>query len=280
MIHPEPPGRSEPPELVAQPEPAPTPRSPAATSSGDVRFACDGLRAGYGAVTIVPSFDLEVGAGTIAAILGPNGAGKTTLLTTMAGLVPAQAGAVIVDGRAITNGRPAAASRAGLVLVPDDRALFTTLTVDENLAAARGRRDTKPAEILDLFPALQRRRAITAGNLSGGEQQMLALARALMQEPRVLLIDEMSMGLAPIIVEDLLPTVRRVADETGAAIILVEQHVRLALEIADRALVLVHGRVSLDEPAAELGDDLSLLEAAYFGDERGGAASSPLPTSR
>jgi branched-chain amino acid transport system ATP-binding protein len=229
-------------------------------------FECSGLQAGYGEITIIPTIELGADAGTVVAILGPNGAGKTTLLTTLAGLLPAQAGTVTLDGHVIPNGRPAAASRAGIVLVPDDRALFTTLTVEENLKAAQGKRKTTVDSAFELFPALIARRKVAAGNLSGGEQQMLAVARALMQEPRVLLIDEMSMGLAPVIVEQLLPMVRRIADDTNAVVILVEQHVGLALEVADRALVLVHGQVSLDGSAAELRADAALLEAAYFGE--------------
>ena len=212
-------------------------------------FDCQGVRAGYGKITIVPSFDLAADAGTVVAILGPNGAGKTTLLSTLAGLLPAQDGSVSIDGEEIPSGRAATASRAGVVLVPDDRALFTTLTVDENLRAAQGKRKANLDSTFDLFPALVARRKVTAGNLSGGEQQMLAVARALVQEPRVLLIDEMSMGLAPVIVEQLLPMVRRIADETHAVVLLVEQHVGLALEVADRALVLVHGTVQLDGSA-------------------------------
>jgi branched-chain amino acid transport system ATP-binding protein len=229
-------------------------------------FECRDIAAGYGPINIVRSFSLEAGGGTVVAVLGPNGAGKTTVLTTLAGLLPAQSGSVSVAGRTLKNGRPAAASRAGLVLVPDDRALFTTLSVDDNLRAARGKRKTSIDEVLDLFPVLANRRKVLAGSLSGGEQQMLAVGRGLMQEPKVLLIDEMSMGLAPIIVEELLPTVRRIADDTGAVIVLVEQHVRLALEIADRAMVLVHGEVAIDRPAAELRSDGALLESAYFGD--------------
>jgi branched-chain amino acid transport system ATP-binding protein len=229
-------------------------------------FECTGLKAGYGEITIIPTIDLAADAGDVVAVLGPNGAGKTTLLTTLAGLLPAQDGTVAVDGAAIPNGRPALASKAGVVLVPDDRALFTTLTVEENLKAAQGKRKTTIESAFDLFPALVARRKVQAGNLSGGEQQMLAVARALVQEPRVLLIDEMSMGLAPVIVEQLLPMVRRIADETGAVVVLVEQHVGLALEVADRALVLVHGQVSLDGSAAELRNDATRLEAAYFGD--------------
>jgi branched-chain amino acid transport system ATP-binding protein len=187
------------------------------------------------------------------------------LLTTLAGLYPAQAGSVSIAGAVLRNGRPRTASRAGLVLVPDDRSLFTTLTIDENLAATRGGRSRSLDEVFDLFPQLADRRSVTAGNLSGGEQQMLAIARAIVQQPRVLLVDEMSMGLAPVVVEGLLPVVRGIADDTGAVVVLVEQHVGLALEIADRAMVMSHGEVALDRPAAELAADPALVEATYFG---------------
>jgi branched-chain amino acid transport system ATP-binding protein len=228
-------------------------------------LVCDGIDAGYGSLNIVRGFHLSAAPGTVVAILGPNGAGKTTLLTTLAGLYPAQAGTVTVGGAQLKNGRAMSASRAGLVLVPDDRALFTTLTVDENLFAARGKRKSPLDPIFDLFPRLADRRRITAGNLSGGEQQMLAIARAVIQQPRVLLIDEMSMGLAPVIVESLLPVVRRIAQESSAVVVLVEQHVGLALEVADRAMVMNHGDIALDRPAAELAADPSLIEATYFG---------------
>jgi branched-chain amino acid transport system ATP-binding protein len=142
------------------------------------------------------------------------------------------------------------------VLVPDDRSLFPALTTAENLEAARRRRGAPPARtMLDLFPALADRWKVPAGSLSGGEQQMLAVARALVQQPRVLLIDEMSLGLAPTIVESLLPVVRRIADERGATVVLVEQHVRLALEVADRAVVLVHGELRLQGSGAGSGGD-------------------------
>jgi branched-chain amino acid transport system ATP-binding protein len=230
------------------------------------RFECRDIEAGYGEVCIIPSFDLTANSGDVVAILGPNGAGKTTLLNTLAGLLPTQEGTIEVNGVRIKKGRPAEASAAGLVLVPDDRALFTTLTVDENLRAAHRRHATTTVDdVIDLFPALGLRRKLTVGNLSGGEQQMLAMARALMQEPQVLLIDEMSMGLAPVIVESLLGMVRTIANERQAVVMLVEQHVGLALEVADRAIVLVHGEVSLDESAAALKGDVARLEAAYFG---------------
>lgn len=255
----------------------------ATAAPGTPVFVCDGVQAGYGKVNVVHRFDLDAAAGSVVAVLGPNGSGKTTLLTTLAGLLPAQAGTVSVDGQVLKNGRPGIAARRGLVLVPDDRALFTGLTVDENLKAARGKHPTTLDQAYERFPALAKRRKINAGDLSGGEQQMLAVARALMQEPRVLLIDEMSMGLAPVIVEELMPMVRKIADETGAVVVLVEQHVQLALEVADRAMVLVHGEVVLDRPANELAKQTALLEAAYLGDvesvESAGGAEEKAPAA-
>lgn len=223
------------------------------------------LHAGYGRATVVRSFDLEAEGGSVVAVLGPNGAGKTTLMSTVAGILPRISGELVVDGRPLAVGRPVDANRAGVVLVPDDRALFPTLSVNENLQTACRRRRTKPDDVLAMFPALGARWNLPAGQLSGGEQQMLALGRALVQEPRVLLIDEMSMGLAPIIVESLLPMVRDIAERTGAVVVLVEQHIDLALEVADQALVLVHGDVSLRGSAIELKGDRARLEAAYMG---------------
>ncbi|MEX5637022.1 ABC transporter ATP-binding protein [Parafrankia sp. FMc2] len=231
-----------------------------------------GLAAGYGAVRVVRSLDLVAEPGTVVGVLGPNGAGKTTLMLTLAGLLPRLSGEVLVDGKVLASARPAAANRAGLVLVPDDRSLFSTLLVRENLTVANRPGGYTLDEVVDLFPALAPRLGVPAGALSGGEQQMLAVARALVQRPRVLLIDEMSMGLAPVIVEGLLPVVRRIADETGAVVVLVEQHVRLALEVADRAVVLVHGEVVRSGPAAELAADPEALEAAYLG-----AGTAPAP---
>jgi branched-chain amino acid transport system ATP-binding protein len=225
---------------------------------------CHGLIAGHGRVTVVRPIDLVVEAGTVLAVLGPNGAGKTTLLSTIVGLLPSQGGEVLVDGKRVKPGRPDAAGRDGIVLVPDDRALFNALTVHENLRVAV-RRNAEIDDVIDLFPALRLRLRVAAGSLSGGEQQMLAIARALVQRPRVLLIDEMSMGLAPVIVEGLLPIVRSVADESAAAVVLVEQHVGLALDVADDVVVLVHGEVALRGHAEHLRSDQTRLEAAYIG---------------
>ena len=230
-------------------------------------LTCDGVAAGY-AKPVVRGFDLTLRPGEVAALLGPNGAGKTTLLLTLAGLLPRLDGSISLGGQQVRNGRARAVARMGLVLVPDDRSLFTQLTVRDNLTLARRRRGSTLDQVLDFFPALGKRLKVAAGMLSGGEQQMLALGRAMIQDPRVLLIDELSMGLAPVIVEELLPVVRRIADGMGTSVVLVEQHVRLALEVADRAVVLVHGETVLNESAATLAADLGRLERAYLGEQR------------
>jgi branched-chain amino acid transport system ATP-binding protein len=242
---------------------APQPQEPGATG---IRLACRGFTGGRGTTVAFRDLDLDVDAGTVLALLGPNGAGKTTLLLTLAGLLPAHDGTVAVDGSPLRNGNPVAASHAGVVLVPDDRSLFTTLSVAENLEVARKRGGTAPRELIDVFPALEKRWDLPAGALSGGEQQMLALARALVQQPKVLLVDEMSMGLAPLVVESLFDTVRRIASDHGAAIVLVEQHVSLALRVADEAAVLNRGAIVLRGPASELSHQGDRLERAYFGD--------------
>jgi branched-chain amino acid transport system ATP-binding protein len=224
------------------------------------------LTGGYGKLAVFRGFDISLEAGKVLAILGPNGSGKTTLMMTLAGVLPRLGGDVLLDGKSLPSGRPSVANRAGVVLVPDNRALFTSLTVDENIEIARlpGQRGVE--DVMEMFPALAPRRSLKAGSLSGGEQQMLAMARAIVQRPKVLLVDEMSMGLAPIVVESLLPIVRRIADASGASVIMVEQHVGLALEIADDAMVMVHGHVSLYGAASAMRDDPTRLEAAYLGD--------------
>jgi branched-chain amino acid transport system ATP-binding protein len=228
-------------------------------------IACHGLAAGYGDLVVVRDFDLSVAPGKIVAMLGPNGAGKTTVLRTLSGFLAPLGGTMEVGGETVSGGSPRRMSRSRVVLVPDTRALFTDLTTSENLRLAVRQGGCSISEALDLFPALRHRATLRAGMLSGGEQQMLALARALVQDPKVLLIDEMSLGLAPVVVESLMPIVRRVADESGTAVVLVEQHVRLALEVADSVVVLVHGDVVLRGTAAEVQLDNERLEAAYLG---------------
>ncbi len=205
---------------------------------------CRDLDVGYGKLTVARDISFSLPPKTVLTILGPNGAGKTTLLMTLAGFLPPRAGSITLSGQPVKGASPRRMNRAGLVLIPDFRALFTQLTPVQNLklAAARG---VDIDSVLALFPALQRRAKLRVGDLSGGEQQMLAIARALVQSPKLLLIDEMSMGLAPVVVESLMPIIRSVADEHGASVIMVEQHIQLALEVADEAMVLVHGSVAL-----------------------------------
>jgi branched-chain amino acid transport system ATP-binding protein len=236
-------------------------------------LSCSGLCGGRASLRVFSDLDLDVEAGRVFALLGPNGAGKTTLLLTLAGLLPRQGGSVAVDGVELRSGQARAANRAGLVLVPDDRALFTTLTTEQNLEVARPSGGPDPRELLDVFPALEKRWKVPAGSLSGGEQQMLAMARALIQQPKVMLIDEPSQGLAPLIVESLFETIRRVADDHGAAVVLVEQHVELALDVADEAAVFQRGTVALRAEAAEMRLRLDELEQAYLGGEGAFAAS-------
>jgi branched-chain amino acid transport system ATP-binding protein len=230
------------------------------------RLECADLSGGWGDVTVVHNIDLGVEPGTMHAVLGPNGAGKTTLLLTIAGLLPAHGGSVAVDGSQLPTGKATAAARAGIVLVPDDRALFTTLTVDENLRVPARRDDTQIEAMFELFPQLAERRALRAGALSGGEQQMLTMARALIQQPKVLLVDELSMGLAPALVHRLFTTLRQFATEQSCAVVFVEQYAHIALEFAEQALVLYRGRVALQGTANEVAADPEQLENAYLGE--------------
>jgi branched-chain amino acid transport system ATP-binding protein len=242
-----------------------------ASSPGGHALAVRGLQTGYRGVPVVRDLDLEVRPGEVVALLGPNGAGKTTTLETIAGLNRPIAGTVELSGEDI-GGKPAhLLARRGLALVPEGRALFPGLTVREHLRLAGGRRQRAPKqssenELLDMLPELRKCLGRKAGLLSGGEQQMLAVGRALVTRPRLLLVDEMSLGLAPVIVERLLPILRRAADELGSSVLFVEQHVALALEISDRAYVLTHGRIRLEGPAAELRGRRELLAASYLGE--------------
>jgi branched-chain amino acid transport system ATP-binding protein len=231
------------------------------------RLETSALTGGRGTLTAFRDVDLDVQAGKIFALLGPNGAGKSTLLLTLAGMLSAHQGCVAVDGERLRNGRPGVANRAGVVFVPDNRCLFAGLTVEENLKAASHRRRHSARDVLDTFPGLEPRWTVRAGALSGGEQQMLAMARALIQQPKVLLVDELSMGLAPMVVEALFQTVRRMADQHGCAVVLVEQHVSLALGVADEAAILSRGGIVLRGTAEELEAQPEKLERAYFGSD-------------
>jgi branched-chain amino acid transport system ATP-binding protein len=228
-----------------------------------------GLRAGYGDVPVLRGIDLSVPAGSITALIGANGAGKTTLLRTISGIIPAEAGTIRYDGRDIVGMPPWDIVRAGLVQVPEGRRLFPDMTVLENLLvgssspAARRRRDENLTVVLELFPKVRDRQAQLAGTLSGGEQQMVAIARALMASPRLLLLDETSLGLAPIVVDEIFIAVRRLATQ-GLTILVVEQNTALALEVADRAYVLEQGRFAIEGPASNLAAD-PRVKQAYLG---------------
>ncbi len=224
------------------------------------------LFAGYQQVPVVRELNLEVRPGEVVALLGPNGAGKTTTLETIAGLNRPISGTVELSGENIAGTPAHVLAHRGLALVPEGRALFPGLTVREHLRLAGGRNSGREEELLEMLPELHKCLGRKAGLLSGGEQQMLAVGRALVTRPRLLLVDEMSLGLAPVIVERLLPILRRAADELGASVLFVEQHVALALEISDRAYVLAHGRIRIEGPAAELRERRELLAASYLGE--------------
>ena len=216
---------------------------------------------------MVRDLTLEVRAGEVVALLGPNGAGKTTTLSTIAGLLPCIGGAVWLDGEDIEGVPAHKLARRGVSLVPEGRALFFGMTVREHLKLAETKGSLRRDELIEMLPgAAASASTARPGVLSGGEQQMLAVGRALVSAPRVLLVDEMSLGLAPVIVERLLPVLRRVAEDLGAGVLFVEQHVSLALEVADRAYVLSHGRLVLEGAAKDLRGRRDLLRSSYLGE--------------
>jgi branched-chain amino acid transport system ATP-binding protein len=226
------------------------------------------LHAGYGPVNVLEDISLTVGDGEIVVMLGANGAGKTTTMRAISGMI-ARTGQVRFAGSSIAKATPDAIVRAGIALVPQGRGTFPELSVEDNLrVGAYTRRDAEVAGDLDrwfeVFPRLKERRAQRAGSLSGGEQQMLAIARALMSRPKLLLCDEPSLGLAPLITQELFSVIQRLNRESGLAVLLVEQNANLAMHIASRVYLLETGRIVASGSAAELSADDSIRKA-YLG---------------
>ena len=218
----------------------------------------EGLRVGYGSISVVEDLNLRVEKGQVVALLGPNGAGKTTTLLGISGALPVQGGTVSLNERPMTSPLHQRAKQ-GLGLIAEGRGIFKALTARENLRVG----GVEPSALLELFPQLESRLDVKAGLLSGGEQQMLAVGRALSRNAELLLIDELSLGLAPLIVDGLLRVLRETADR-GVGVLLVEQHVRKILEIADYVYVLQRGRVITEGPATEMRGRLDEIEASYF----------------
>src|SRR5258708_25117838 len=229
-----------------------------------------GVRTGYGRLPGVFNVDREVKEGEIVALLGANGAGKTTTLRALSGILPLMAGEVCLDGKSLKRRPPDAIARGGVVHVPQGRGIFPNLRVDETLRLAcamagirRVEVDARVADMYAIFERLYERRTQLAGTLSGGEQQMLAIARGLIMKPRLLMIDEMSQGLAPTIVQDLFSIVRSLPEQ-GVSVLIVEQFVTHALDVASRAYVLAQGEVALTGDAAVLGRDEAIVRGSYL----------------
>jgi ABC-type branched-subunit amino acid transport system ATPase component len=242
----------------------------------DTVLALEQLTAGYDRTAVIRGIDLTVDAGEVVALLGANGAGKTTTLRAVSGLVKPMAGRVLLDGVDLACTSPSARARLGIAHVPEGRGLFYGLTVADHFRLGPRGEQLDESAVSEYFPKLAELRGRRAGLLSGGEQQMLAVARALARRPRLMLLDELSLGLAPVIVEWLLPVVRRFAQERGCAVLLVEQHVNLALEVADRGYVLAHGQTVLHDVAERLRADRHLLIASYLGEHTQAAADSEI----
>jgi len=228
----------------------------------------EGLRAGYGAVEVLRGVDLHMAPGELVALLGSNGAGKTTLNSVVSGLVPTWAGRVVFDGQDLTGAHYRRVVQAGLIQVPEGRKVFPNLSVLENLelgafTRARARRAENLVRVFDTFPRLRERQTQLAGTMSGGEQQMLAIGRGLMAEPKLLILDEPSLGLSPLLVEEMFALIAQLR-ASGLAVLLVEQNVGQSLEIADRAYVMENGLIRFSGTSAELLAS-DTLRQAYLG---------------
>jgi ABC-type branched-subunit amino acid transport system ATPase component len=247
-------------------EAAPSPSGPVTSAPPAApALELDGVSIAYDGAPVVRNLALTVGAGEVIALLGANGAGKTTTLRGISGLLKVTSGSIRLAGEDLAGASPAARARRGIAHVPHDRGIFFGLTVAEHFRLDGLATPARQQAAFEHFPALAGLRGRRAGLLSGGEQQMLALARAIAREPQVLMLDEMSLGLAPVVVERLLPVVSDLAASKGIGVLLVEQHVHLALKIAHRGYILSHGELIASGTAGELAADGALLEASYLG---------------
>jgi len=224
----------------------------------------EGVSVGYSGIPVTKDVNLYIGESEIVCLLGPNGAGKTSTLLSLSGFNKPLSGDIRFLGNSLVGKTPDEITRLGIVQVSEDRSLFRGLTVQENLqVASKNKRDVD--QVLSYFPKLKAIMNRKASVLSGGEQQMLVIARALLLKPKVLVVDEMSLGLAPVVVESIFPIFREIVDRTGCSILMVEQHVHLALEIADRAYVMSRGRIVSEGPADEIASRLDELRGNYLG---------------
>jgi branched-chain amino acid transport system ATP-binding protein len=252
--------------------------TPSTTATPELLLDVRDLHAGYGRAEVLHGLNLQAHRGSVVTVIGPNGAGKSTLLNALMGVLPSR-GALAYQGRSIAQDTLEERVMDGLALVPETRALFGTMPVEDNLLLGAwrqvrlGRKDSRAAldEVYTLFPRLKERREQLAGTLSGGERQMLAVGRALMGKPTLLMLDEPSLGLAPLVVRDIFSTIAGLR-ATGVTILLVEQNARAALEVADHGYVLEMGEIALQGPAAELAKDPRVIDT-YLGAARQKAAA-------
>jgi branched-chain amino acid transport system ATP-binding protein len=248
------------------------------TSAADALLSVHALQSGYGKIRVLHGIDMSIAAGEVVALLGPNGAGKTTLLRALTGLLPVSQGEVRFDGRDISNTTPREAARAGLVHVIEGHRVFTQMSVTDNLLLAgydlpRGERAARVEQALSFFPEIAAKRHERGGALSGGQQQMLTVAQGLVRQPRLLMLDEPSAGLSPVLVDRVLDVIDRLRKQ-GTAVLLVEQLLEKALACADRVYALVQGHIVLEAATSE--DNLPhRLERAYFGHESHALADQP-----